>query len=68
MIKSKLDSVIEDLIKTAGDAVSKDIELIEKRSEPTITSVLAQSLIKVAEALKAAQSDVTVDEVKESIK
>jgi hypothetical protein len=68
MIKSKLDSVIEDLIKTAGDAVSKDTELIEKRSEPTITSVLAQSLIKVAEALKAAQSDVTVDEVKESIK
>ena len=68
MIKSRLDSVVEDIIKTAEDAVSKDIELLEKTAEPKITSVLSQSLIKVAAALKAANSEVTVTEVKESIK
>lgn len=68
MFKSKLDSVIDELIKTAETAVDKDIELLEKKAEPKIITELAKSLVKVAEALKAANSEVTVDEVKESIK
>jgi hypothetical protein len=68
MIKSKLESVVEDLIKTAETAVSKDIELLDKVASPKFNTVLSESLVKVAEALRAAQSEVTVDEVKESIK
>jgi hypothetical protein len=68
MFKSKLDSVIEELVKTAEVAVNKDFRLLQKTADPKITSELARSLVKVAEALKVANSEVTVDEIKESIK
>jgi hypothetical protein len=68
MFKSKLDSVIEELVKTAEVAVNKDFRLLQKTADPKITSELARSLVKVAEALKVANLEVTVDEIKESIK
>ena len=65
---SKLDSIVEELIKTAEDAINTNAQLTEKTAAPTIKSELANSLIKVAKALKEAKAEVTVDEVKESIK
>lgn len=68
MRKSKLEVVIDDIVKTASVAAKNDSSLLEKKANTTITSVLSMSLVKVAEALKAAQSEVTYEDLKEVLK